>query len=92
MPIDLSPGERDFVCCHDAILCFLVAATVIFIASMMVNTVLDGFMGRVYDKGRVYDLGSDFPDPNETALIAVLNEISTIFPCMTDQAVSIEAL
>ena len=52
----------------------------------MVNTVLDGFMGRVYD------LGSDFPDPNEAELIAVLNEISTFFPCMTDQAVSIEAL
>ena len=53
---------------------------------MMVNAVLGGFMGRVYD------LGSDFPDPNETALIAVLNEISTIFPCIADQAVSIEAL
>lgn len=53
---------------------------------MMLNTVLDGFMGCVYDPG------SDFLDRNETALIAVLNEISTIFPCMTDQAVSIEAL
>ena len=52
----------------------------------MLDTVLDGF------KGCVYDPGSDFLDPNETALIAALNEISTIFPCMTDQAVSIEAL
>ena len=53
---------------------------------MMVNTVLDGYMGHVYDPG------SDFPNPNETALIVALNEISTIFLGMTDQAVSIEAL
>ena len=53
---------------------------------MMLDTVLEGFMGCVYDPG------SDFLDPNETALIAALNEISTIFPCMTGQAVSIEAL
>ena len=53
---------------------------------MMVNTVLDGFMGCVYDPG------SDFLDPKEAALIAALNGISTIFPCMTDQAVSIEVL
>ena len=68
------------------ILCFLIAATVIFISCMMVNTMLDGLMGHVYDPG------SEFLNPNETALIAVLNEISTIFPCVTDQAVSIEAL